>query len=368
MGHVVVAKSPLPPDVEHSVLVCYRSAGLGVFGAIARYVGMPLEKVALVMNSSQVSGSNQLAQAFRITFAEGALAPYRVVGRASFVAWFMQYSVMGFVFQTCDSMLSRVFGVPRVLYGEELMLSAEQREERRLAQQYETRRLAAAGTRVTAKAEKAVDTSDAVTGTSSMAASGLGIAKAMLAPLLAGSIESVVANRAEVQRYFGITQFAKIEAQLNWNALARLCGPAFVANASRNFIMSSTSFVISPLAFAYCFPQEQKSRQSFFWFALGVNVFVGNQVAITQQALWGRACDYAAEGGGRNISYTTVVREAFKREGLSAFYTPAKWFTRVLMNAPAQGTLPFVYNEMLPRGEDAVLNGAVAAYRALGFI
>ena len=89
-------------------------------------------------------------------------------------------------------------------------------------------------------------------------------------------------------------------------------------------------------------------------------------MAITQQALWGRACDYAAQGGGRPISYAAVVREALKAEGVSAFYTPARWFTRVLMNAPAQGTLPFVYNELLPRGEEAVLGGATAAFRALG--
>jgi len=192
-------------------------------------------------------------------------------------------------------------------------------------------------------------------------------AKALLAPVLAGSIESVVANRAEAQRYYGITQFAKIEAQLGWNALGRVCGPAFLVNASRNFIMSSTSFILSPLAFAYYYPQERKSPQSLFWFALGMNVFVGNQVAITQQALWGRSLDYAAQGGGRNISYGAVIRDSLRAEGIGAFYTPAKWFTRVLMNAPAQGTLPWFYNQVLPAGEEPVLAAATSAYRIMGF-
>ena len=294
----------LPHDIEHGVLVCYRSTGLGIFGAAARWVGMPLEKVALVMNSSQVSGSGQLQQAFRITFAEGLLAPYKVVGRASLVAWFMQYSVMGFVFQVCDSVLSKAMGVPRVLYGEELMLSSEERDKRQ-----HTAAICEPGMSHSPPASEAALTA----------------AKATLAPLLAGTIESAVANRAEVQRYFGITQFAKIEARLNWDVVRRMCGPAFLANASRNFIMSSTSFVITPLLFAHYYPQEHKSQQSLFWFGLGVNIFVGNQIAITQQALWGRALDYAAHQGGRPINYPAVITQGLKAEGIRAFYTPAKW-------------------------------------------
>eukprot|EP01050_Picozoa_sp_SAG11_P012215 SAG11_NODE_1345_length_5147_cov_3.840729_6_plen_39_part_00 len=34
----------------------------------------------------------------------------------------------------------------------------------------------------------------------------------------------------------------KIEAKLAWNPIFKQCGPAYFANASRNFIMSSTSF------------------------------------------------------------------------------------------------------------------------------
>jgi len=330
-------------DTEQAALVVYRSSGLGIFGAITRWAGMPLEKIAIVMNSAQVSGSGQLRQALRIVFAEGLLAPYRVVGPASLVAWFMQYSVMGFVFQCCDTCLSRAFGVSRVAYGAELMEPAGERP-------------------------RTADSTPAAPSSAGISASDAAVAlvplKLVLAPLLAGTLESVVANRAEVQRYYGIDKFAKIEAKLGWNALRRACGPALLANASRNFIMSSTSFIITPTAFKEFYPQESKSQQSLFWFGLGMNIFVGNSIAITQQALWGRALDYAAVDGGRGINYGAVVRHGLATEGLSAFYTPPKWFARVLMNAPAQGTLPFFYNQVLPRGEHAVL-GAVSSLQRM---
>ena len=89
----------LPESVKSSALVTYRSIGLGLYGAVMRFAGMPLEKIALCMNSSQVSGKNQLQQAIQLTFQDGSrrsyIAPYKVVGRASLVAWFLQYSVMG---------------------------------------------------------------------------------------------------------------------------------------------------------------------------------------------------------------------------------------------------------------------------------
>ena len=81
-------------------------------------------------------------------------------------------------------------------------------------------------------------------------------------------------------------------------------------------------------------------------------------VAITQQALWGRSLDYLREHG--TINYTATIRQGLAKEGMSAFFTVPKWFSRVLMNAPAQGTLPWFYNEVLPLGETAVL-GAVQA-------
>ena len=89
----------LPESIRSPILVIYRSAGLGLYGALIRYAGMPLEKIALYMNSSQVSGKNKLRQAINLAFQDGSkrsiLTPYKVVGSASAVAWFLQYSVMG---------------------------------------------------------------------------------------------------------------------------------------------------------------------------------------------------------------------------------------------------------------------------------
>ena len=129
----------------------------------------------------------------------------------------------------------------------------------------------------------------------------------------------------------------------------------------RNFVMSTTSFVMTPTLYQLYYPQEKKSTTSLFWFGLSLNIFCGNVVAITQQALWGRALDDCAVGGGRAISYARVVREGLATDGLGAFFTPSKWSTRVLMNAPAQGTIPWFYNEVLPLGEKPFLKAYKSA-------
>jgi len=296
---------------------------------------MPLEKIALYMNSAQVSGENQLRQAVQLTFQNGHggssfLTPYKVVGPASGIAWFLQYSVMGMVFQVVDKTLSKAMGVPVMPYGKKLM------EDPR---------------------NDATESTDLVTTMKQCS-------KILLAPAVAGMVESVVANRAEAQRYFGIQKFSQMESALKWNPISKMCGPAYLVNSSRNLIMSATSFVITPVVYRKYFPQEQKSQGSLFWFGLGVNIFIGNVVAITQQALWGRALDYAASGttAARNIHYKSVVQEGLAKDGRSAFFTTPKWASRVLMNAPVQGTLPWFYNEMLPLGEDAVLSVANLVY------
>ena len=96
-----------------------------------------------------------------------------------------------------------------------------------------------------------------------------------------------------------------------------------------------------------------------------MNIFAGTVVAITQQSLWGRVLNYVEEGGGRNANYRAIVGEAYRKEGLSAFFTPPKWFARVLMNAPIQGTLPWFYNDVLPLGEPAALKLAGRAYASV---
>lgn len=302
-------------------LIAYRASGLGVYGAVVRYAGMPLERIALIVNSSQVSGANPLAQANKIVFKDGALAPFKLVGRASMIAWFLQYSVMGCVFQLCDNALSTVLGTKTVPYGDELMQTYVPSTE----------------------PISPVDAAKQLT-------------KLTLAPVLSGAIESGVSNRAEVQRFFGADKLTAIEARLGWGPFARTCGPAFVANSARNTIMVATSFVVTPLLYHRYYPQEQKNNSSLFWFGLGVNIFFGNVFGLTQQALWGRALDYAAVGGGRPIDYSAVVRDGLKNEGAAAFFTPTKWASRVLMNAPVQGTLPWFYNNVLPVGEPTFLS------------
>lgn len=42
-----------------------------------------------------------------------------------------------------------------------------------------------------------------------------------------------------------------------------------------------------------------------------------------------------------------MLREGLKAEGVGAFLTMPKWFARVLMNAPIQGTVPWFYNEVI---------------------
>jgi hypothetical protein len=278
---------------------------------------MPLEKIALFMNSSQVSGKGQLSQAVRLTFAEGAMAPYRVVGPASITAWFLGYSVMGVAFQFFDQTLSQLFGVRPMYYGKELMephvpLSNEPFDYQLLS-----------------------------------------VFKTLACPLLSASLESKVSNRAEVQRYFGPAKFAEIVQGMKVSPLARAAGPAYLPNVMRNVIMCQTSFLLTPLTYRMYFPQERKNKTTLFWYGLSLNIFVGNVFAITQQALWGRSLDYLAQNG--QIHYRSVIQQGLAKDGIAAFFTPSKWFSRVLMNAPAQGTLPWFYNEVLPMGEDFVL-------------
>ena len=312
---------PSPEHHEHfhtlvqPALVAYRSVGIGLFGASMRYLGMPLEKIALFMNSSQVStksGVSPLRQALQLTFADGCLAPYRVVGPASITAWFLQYSVMGVAFQFFDQALAQLLSVRPMYYGRELMEPPEER----LATT-EDRHFLREGVKVLA------------------------------APVLAATLESLVSNRAEVQRFFGA---AAPRPMALASGLRRLAGPAFGANVGRNLIMCHTSFVLTPYTYKYYFPQEHKSKSTLFYYGLSLNIFWGNVLAITQQALWGRSLDYYKQTGG-TIDYRRVICQGWQSEGTAAFFTPAKWASRVLMNAPAQGTLPWFYNEILPLGE-----------------
>ena len=331
----------MPQSVTDAAVVLYRSVGCGLWGVALRCIGMPLEKVALYANSARVAGKDQLTQAVRLTFENGRLAPYRVIGPASLVAWFLQYSSMSFVFQLADSVLSLGCGVPRVVYGDEVHQTPSSSTEPSSAASHAAPQPAA-----TARAM-------------------LKLSKDIAAASVAGLVESAVSNRAEVQRHHGISTFAAIERRLGWRGLQRACGPAFAANVSRNTVMAYSAFVATPQLYATWVPQEHKSSGSFFAFGLAVNMFLGNAVAVTQQALWGRAVDACARPGGGVVSYRAIVSDALRTEGAAAFITPAKWTSRVLMNAPAEGTLAWFYNRVLPAGEPAFLRGANALYAAL---
>ena len=341
-------------ELQQSILVAYRSIGMGTFGAIMRYIGMPLEKIALHMNSSKVSGSNQFQQSIQLTFSDGLLSPYRVVGPASVVAWFVQYSIMSLSFQFFDRMLSNGLDVKRVWYGEELMLPPPS-----LSSSSSSSSSLKSSTANDIKVESE-DTTPTATSTSTTTTTTTifykvkSITKSILANLLVGTLESAVANRAEVQRYWGLIKTSTIETTLNWNPLSRYLGPAFLPNVLRNSIMCYSAFIITPITYRLYFPQDYKSSQTLFWYGMCINM-ISNALAITQQALWGRALDYAAINGGRTIKYGEVITSSLAKEGLAAFITLPKWASRILMNAPTEGSLPWFYNNVLPLGEEGVL-------------
>ena len=139
-----------------------------------------------------------------------------------------------------------------------------------------------------------------------------------------------------------------------------MLGPAFGVNVARNGVMAYSAFVVTPVAYS-ALPLEHKGEISFFYFALGVNCFLGNVVAVTQQALWGHALERYATA--QTISYRQLIQDGLKAEGRAAFITPAKWLSRVLMNAPTEGTLPWFYNRLLPLAEPRFLRATDSAYR-----
>jgi len=282
---------PLPPTLEQAVEVGYRSTGLGIWGIGLRSLGMPLEKIAMTANSSQVSGRGQMGQAFRLVFKDGWLAPYKVITSRSMVAWFFQYSIMGFAFQLADRALSRAFCVDELVYGDELFKPKPPPRNDLSA---------------TDRAKAAVKTA--------------------LAPICAGSFESLVSNKAEVQRFYGLQQFDRVEKMVSKNSgiLQRAAGQAFAVSCARNSVMSSSSFVFTPYLFMLTMPESHKDNTSLFWFGLGFNIFCGNVVGVTLQSFWGRSLDYIAREG--RVDYRVVVREGLRQDGVAAFLTPTKWF------------------------------------------
>ena len=150
---------------------------------------------------------------------------------------------MGLAFQFFDHALSKGLGVAHVYYGNELMLPPPEND----------------GASKSNESEK------------NASYQAKSVAKTILAPILAASLESVVANRAEVERYFGRSKFSAIETKLRWNPVGRLFAPAFGANAMRNVIMCNTSFILTPITYKLYYPQSKKSQGSLFWYGMGMN-------------------------------------------------------------------------------------------------
>ena len=86
-------------------------------------------------------------------------------------------------------------------------------------------------------------------------------------------------------------------------------------------LILSLTLAITPTLYRNHFPQEHKSQSSLLWFGLGLNIFFGNVVAITQQALWGRSLDFVAPAGGavRPVHYGSVVSSGLRHKGVAAF-------------------------------------------------
>ena len=163
---------------------------------------------------------------------------------------------MGLAFQFFDHALSKGLGVAPVYYSNELMLPPPEND----------------GT--------SNNSNESEKNASYQAKS---VAKTILAPILAASLESVVANRAEVERYFGRSKFSAIETKLGWNPVGRLFAPAFGANAMRNVIKCNTSFILTPITYKLYYPQSKKSQGSLFWYGMGMN-FAGNAGTISMYA------------------------------------------------------------------------------------
>ena len=259
---------------------------------------MPLEKIALVVNSSQVtSNNNPFKQALRIACPKGlaslnpwsSSSPYRVITSRSLFAWGLQYSIMGMTFQIADRALSVLFDVDDCISGSELLNNSMNNSNKVSAltctiEQQQT----SSFTPVPIQVDAEENLSWLATRTA---------AKLLLAPLVAGTFESIVSNKAEVTRFFGPNQFTLIEKRMNGGMMKQIGGPGFGANVARNFVMSGSSFVCTPYLFMLAMPEESRNNTSLFWFGMGFNIFAGNVVGVTMQSLWGRSLDYAAKEG-----------------------------------------------------------------------
>lgn len=347
-----MAHKTAPQWLVDGTEVTYRSSMLGVWGIVVRFAQMPLERLALIANSSKVdamperwgtqvysrarsrggqSSSSQLFRAARLVVQDGWLAPWRVVTARSCLAWFLQYSMIGAAFQVSDRMLSTALGLSPFAYGDELFDSVHDESER-----YESERFS----------EDSGKTIDSVYWTKVCS-------KALLAPTLAAIMESLVSNGAEVERFYGKEEFRRIvtATRAQRGTIGSLAGPAFTANVARNGVMSFSTFICTPLLFTKLIPEEHKNPQNLAWFGLCGNL-TANILGTACQSAWGRSLDFLAKEG--HLSYKEMIGQGLKSGGFRAFVNPTKWVTRVGMNFVPQGLIPWYYNTIVPLGEGHV--------------
>lgn len=330
-------EQPNPPQwLMGGTEVTYRSAMLGIWGIAVRYAQMPLERLALVANSAQVAGHGQLFKACSLVFKDGWLSPWKVVTARSGLAWFLQYSMIGAAFQVSDRFLSRVMGVEPFAYGDELFKDYEEEEisyeENEANARVEPLHLAKLSTKV------------------------------LLAPTLAAVVESFVSNKAEVERFYGKKEFARVEKLMvsrGRGVLQGVAGQAFWANAARNGTMSFATFIGTPFLFSTVVREEHKNPSTLACFGMFANLGA-NVVGTVFQSSWGRSLDFLSSQG--HLNYGQMVRKGLESEGISAFVNPTKWATRVGMNIIPQGLIPWYYNTIVPLGEGAAKKTAFYAW------
>ena len=340
----------VPPEwLIHGTEVTYRSGMLGLWGIGVRWGNMPLERLALIANSSAVDAmpvasskkkapTSDLLRAAQLVVKDGWLAPWRVVSARSCIAWFLQYSIMGAAFQGVDRMLSKTLGVQPCFYGDELFELDDEDEQNSIRSKFNT--------------SQGSD-SEAIIQTIYLTKV---YSKALLAPILAGAIESLVSNKAEVERFYGKEEFKRIVTSSRatrgpLSTLSNIAGPAFWANATRNAVMSYATFIGTPLLFITFMPAENRNPQTLAWSGLLGNL-LANVFGTTCQAAWGRSLDFLAREG--RIAYRDTIYEGLQSTGVGAFINPTKWITRVGMNFVPQGMIPWYWNTIIPLGEGHV--------------
>ena len=261
---------PLSPPkwLVNGTEVTYRSTMLGFWGIAVRFAAMPLERLALIANSSKVKGQSagaQFKQAAKLVVKDGWLASYRVVSTRSCIAWFLQYSVLGAAFEVSDRILSKATGLQPFVYGDALFNKDEEED------------MVASSPRPSTEHVDPLHLAKTCT-------------KAVFAPILASYVETMVSNKAEVERFYGKHEFKRLvtDTRAQRGILSNIAGPAFHANVGRNAFMSFATFIGAPVMFDAVFTGDAKTPENLAWFGLlsnlVINVFGSAcQVGVTRR-------------------------------------------------------------------------------------